>query len=91
MCVWRKQRKSSHSLTSFPSPLSRALFSPSLPLTHSLTLVQYLPSYQKEMPNYPKISLTNPYLMSRVDEVIIDAHNYGVEVREQLTFMPQSP
>jgi hypothetical protein len=33
------------------------------------------------MPDYPEISLTNPYLMSRTDDTIIDAHNYGMEVR----------
>ena len=33
------------------------------------------------MPNYPEITLNNPYLMSRTDDSIIDAHHYGMEVR----------
>ena len=43
-------------------------------------MYQYFPSHQKEMPNYPEISLSNPYLMSRTDDTIIDAHSYGIEV-----------
>ena len=43
-------------------------------------MYQYFPTHQKEMPNYPEISLSNPYLMSRTDDTIIDAHSYGIEV-----------
>ena len=73
------------SLTTFTSTIPYT-FPPSqtsllFPLTtHTHTHTQYLPLYQREMPNYPDISLDNSYLISRTDGSIVDAKEYTNKV-----------